>query len=267
MVSELARAVAAFGFRPEGGGRPSVPLPLIGTGALINDSRGDGTPFFLTARHHFLFGGSGVRLGVYPTFEAVWDYTGATAAAGASRAEVLARLPRSRGAVLLACDEATDSALLRLEEVPPGRVFLGWRAARAEGGELHRLSHPYGSPQTCSRHRGLEPFTAAEGMRIPGAPSQTGSSTCRLYQTVFAGILGPGSSGAPLVTPDLRVVGQLWGVCEKDGVAHALDGAFPHAYLQLRRWLDPLGLGEAPPCVCGAKPAGRQGGIPPLAME
>jgi hypothetical protein len=245
MIFNLSRAVAAFGFHPKRCERPLAPLPLIGTGALINNSQGDGTPFFLTARHHFLFGGRGVRLGSYPSFEAVWDYTGA-ALKSTSRAEVLTSLPRSRGAVLLACDEDADAALLRLEEIPPGRTFLGWRISEVEESELHRLSHPYGSPQTYSRHRGLEPLKTAKGSPLPSAPKCVSLSSSRFYQTLFEGILGPGSSGAPMVTSDRCIVGQLWGIYEKDGIAYALDGAFSQAYLRLRQWLDPLGMGEAP---------------------
>jgi hypothetical protein len=241
--TNLSRAVAVFGFHAEGGDRPLAFPPLIGTGALINNSRSDRTPFFLTARHHFLFGGNCVRLGSYPSFEAVWDYTG-TAPKGTSRAGVLAPLPRSRGAVLLVSDEDTDAALLRLEEIPPGRAFLGWRSSEVEEQELHRLSHPYGSPQTYSSHLGLETFETDKGSPHFGAPNRADPLFYRFYQTLFEGTVGPGSSGAPLVTSDLHVVGQLWGVCEKDGIAYALDGAFVQTYLKLRQWLDPLGIGE-----------------------
>lgn len=242
MRALLERAVAAFRLQPEAGARRGSPPAWTGTGGLLNNSRAaDRTPFFLTARHHFLFGGDGVRLGFYPSFEAVWDFT-----PEAARQGDLARLPRSRGATLLACDAATDSALLLLEGIPPGRTFLGWRAANVYDDELHRLSHPYGYPQTYTCHSGRGPYVAAAAPVSLGAPGQGGSTPHRLDQTRFEGTLGPGSSGAPLVTLDLRVVGQLWGVCERNGVAYALDGAFVHAYGKIRRWLDPLGKGEAP---------------------
>jgi len=243
-LSNFSRAVASFGLYARGGGESFASPPLIGTGALISNSRNDGTPYFLTARHHFLFGGTGVRLGLYPSFEAVWDYIG-TASTATSRAEALASLPKSHGAVLLACDEETDAALLRLEGIPTDRTFLGWRISEVEETEFHRISHPYGSPQTHSRHRELGSFEAAEGAPLSGVPNRDGSLRGRFYQTLFEGILGPGSSGAPLVTSDLRVVGQLWGVCEQGGIAYTLDGAFPQAYWRLRQWLDPLDLGEA----------------------
>jgi len=225
MSSDLSRAVAVFGFKPEDGG----PLRFVATGALINSSRGDRTPFFLTARHSFLFGGSSVRLGPYPGFEAVWDYVGPAPVSGSHG--------RSRGAVLLACDEDTDSALLRLEDIPPDRTFLGWRTSQVEESELHRISHPYGYPQASSRHHGIEYLEDAGGS--PPCPR-------RCYRTRFEGTLGPVSSGAPLVTPDLRLVGQLWGVREWNGLDHAVDGAFRYACPRFRPWLDPDGLGEAP---------------------
>lgn len=244
METLLDRSIAAFSFQAELGGHRCLPSRLVGTGALINSSVGDRTPLFLTARHHFLFGGDGVRLGFYPSFEAIWDYTEA-ATEGASQTEVLARLPKSRGATLLACDSATDSALLLLEEVPPGRTFLGWCASPVEQGEFQRLSHPYGCPQTCAHHMGLEPFVCAADSTVLSSPDRTGLPSHRFYQTRFEGSLGPGSSGAPLLTSDLRVVGQLWGVFERGGVAYALDGAFVYAYRQVRQWLDPLGKGKA----------------------
>src|SRR3954447_5319068 len=169
MIFSLSRAVAAFGFHLKGGGKPLASPPLIGTGALISNSRNDGMPYFLTARHSFLFGGTGVRLGSYPSFEAVWDYTG-TASKGAARTEALASLPRSCGAVLLACDEETDAALLQLEGIPPDHTFLGWRISEVEETELHRISHPYGYPQTHSRHWELEPFEITGGSPLSGVP-------------------------------------------------------------------------------------------------
>ena len=208
----LGRAVAGFSL----GGGCSL-FRIAGSGALLNNPSGNGAPLFLTARHHFLFGGKSVRLGPYPSFEAVWDYT-----------EKKASFARSRGAVLLASDAATDTALLLLKDIPPNRTFLGWQASVVEQREFHRLSHPYGYPQAYAYHSDFE----------PGA---------LFHQTRFNGILGPGSSGAPLVTADLHVVGQLWGVRERDGIAYAVDGAFAHAYEKMRQWLDPLGMGEASP--------------------
>lgn len=244
MLADFKRAVSLFGFSGRGDRASVRAFHPIGTGALVGGSSVE-PGFYLTARHHFLFGGTGVRLGDYETFEAIWDY-GECRKLGCSPEESLNGLPRSRGATLVASDPATDSALMRLEEVPPGRTFLGWSKSPAQEEQLHRLSHPYGMPQTYASHFGLEPFEPQSASRCVGAPAPS-SCPKRFYQTRFEGLLGPGSSGAPLVTSDLRLVGQLWGVYEKKGIPYALDGAFLHAYEHFRLWLDPLGRGEAPP--------------------
>jgi hypothetical protein len=243
MIAGLSGAVALFGFRL-GGGAVSR-LALAGTGALLNSSRGDGTPFFLTARHHFLFQSTAVKLGAYESFEAFWDYTDG---GDAPRAEVLERLPRSRGADLLAADEANDFALLRLREAPPGRLgrsYLGWRAAPEEERELYRVSHPYHLPQVRSTHRRLLAAETSDRFAVVGSRC-CGCRPARFFHHSTCEVtLGPGSSGAPLVTPELRVAGQLWGICERGGRAFAIDGTFAHTYPLVREWLDPSGLGEA----------------------
>jgi hypothetical protein len=242
VIAGLSGAVALFGFRVGGGAGSRV--SLVGTGALLNSTGGEGSPFFLTARHHFLFGSAAVRLGAYEGFEAFWDYVdgGDTARAGE-----LEGLPRSRGAVLLAADEANDFALLRLREAPAGphgRTWLGWRAAPETERELYRVSHPYHLSQAWSRHRRLLPAETSDRFEAASARCCGRRPARFFHHSTWDGALGPGSSGAPLVTSDLRVAGQLWGVCERGGKPFAIDGTFAHTYPCARRWLDPRGLGE-----------------------
>jgi hypothetical protein len=227
-------------------------IAFKGTGALVNSSHGDGVPYLLTANHPFLFHrsalscGTTARLGVYESFEAFWDYD-------RDLSRDLHSLPRSRGATLLAADEANDFALLRLHELPAGgrgRTFLGWRAEPVEDIELHRVSHPYSRPQTYSRHRRLQSGETSDAFDVVGSRC----CACRplelfLHSTILEGELGPGSSGAPLVTADLEIAGQLWGICERGGTPFAIDGRFTHTYPQAREWLDPLGYGQAR-CLC-----------------
>lgn len=256
-LGRLRSATAAFWLVPPGGAGSSR-IAFQGTGALVGNSRRDGAPYFLTSNHCLLSSPRSSRcrktapLSDYPNFEAFWDYT---ADPGGDpllvrQAEDLRRLPRSVGATLVAADARNDFALLRLHSLPQdgrGRTFLGWQAEAVEESEFHRVSHPYGLPQCYSRHLRLSATETGDRFET------LGSSCCRCrpsslfhHSSTLKGQVFPGSSGAPLVTSDLRIVGQLWGTCQREGRSFAIDGDFRHTYHFVREWLDPLGHREVP---------------------
>jgi hypothetical protein len=208
------------------------------TGGLLNDSDpATFIPYLLTAQRCI-----GTQAAA-DTLEAAWSYHSATCGGPAS----LGTAPRSNGATLLASGAGTDFALLRLHSVPGDRFFLGWDAtseAASGGTVLHRLSHPLGRQQ----------------MYSSGAVDNTPSQVCfatpvesYLYSTVEEGGTFSGSTGAPAVRDDGKVVGQLRGRCGPNAFEpclaaehdHAVDGRFSQTFPSIAAFLEPGGG----PCV------------------
>lgn len=222
------KAVARLHFVSDGVG-------YLCSGGLLNDSDPrTAVPYLLTAHHCLSTAEEAASL------EAWWDYA-ARGCDGPSPG--LGQVPRSQGADLLASSSATDFTLLRLRQIPRGRTFLGWNAdlAAVEGGTyLHRLSHPGGRAQSY----------AATVVDL-GAPSCAGARPRFLYSKIAAGGTFGGSSGAPVVTSNGQVVGQLLGGCgspdDCDPAQLTVDGGFAATYEQVRGFLDP-------PRACKAAP-------------
>lgn len=255
-IVHLRNAIATFWFTlpsqdPE---RRPLWVSLQGTGSLVNNSQEDGTAYFLTSNHCFLaaLGANEertVRPGEYPSFEAFWNHTSANGSTvlEVSRAEELYRLPRSNGATLLTADMSNDFALLKLRNLPGGgcRVFLGWQAGPIEERELHRVSHPYGLPQTYSKHWRLLAEETLEGLDVTSSRVRASRPPSLFHYSVpLVGRVSPGSSGAPLVTRDLKIAGHLWGACRRIRDHLAVDGTFSYTYGKTRKWLDPGGQGQ-----------------------
>lgn len=219
----------------------------ICTGALLNDLDDSSVvPYLLTASHCV------PRQDVASTLEAFWDY--ATPSCGGPWPS-LSSLPRSHGGTLLAMSLQTDFSLLRLHSVPEGRALLGWDAspgAVPDGTGLHRISHPLGRPQAYSSTVAITPATVCPA-DLEGRPWD--DRTKFLYSAPRIGAAFHGSSGAPVVLGNGRVVGQLLGGCGRSANEPCLEGAAPNqvdgrfavTYPSIAQWLDPSGTFE--PCV------------------
>jgi hypothetical protein len=225
-IETLRRAVARLQYIDNGSG-------FLCTGGLLNDTDpATEIPYLLTAHHCISTPEEAASL------EAFWDYFTESCGGVAPR---LSQVPRSQGSTLLATGESSDFTLLRLSRVPPGRVFLGWRAAPIpEGTVIHRLSHAGGRPLSYSATQ-VEDFLG----------------TCRnrprpnyLYSAPLRGGTEGGSSGAPAVLAGGEVVGQLVGGCGSTDNCSieqaAVDGAFAATYPSIRQFLDP-----PRPCAAG----------------
>jgi V8-like Glu-specific endopeptidase len=202
------------------------------TGGLVNNSRSDGTPYFLTANHCVRNETSASSV------EAYWDFR---SSACNGPAPALESLPKSNGATLLATSGSTDVTLLRLNNLPPNRTFLGWDAtALTEGTQLFHISHPLGVPQ---RYSTSTVISSGETCSSSPRPSF-------LYSTPSVGATDVGSSGAPVMRGDGYIVGQLKGACGPEPnnpcnrANREVDGAFSASYALLQPYLDP-----APACA------------------
>jgi hypothetical protein len=212
---------------------------------LLNNTSLDFAPYLLTANHCF-----SDQVGA-SSLEAFFDFNSSSCnAAPPGRGQ----LPRSNGSLLLASSATTDFTLVRLFAVPAGRFFLGWNAnpaALAQNTPLYRLSFPVPNGTLLPASFSQSLFQTGDDIPVCDKPRPQ-----FIYATMVKGGTYGGSSGAPLLLGDGKVVGQLDGGCPapnhdgSDGCDYAnseVDGAFSLTYAAIAPWLDPILAGG--PCV------------------
>lgn len=210
---------------------------FICSGGLMNDADASTfIPYFLTANHCVS------TQAVASTLEAYFDYI----LQGCSGSvPSLGTRPRTVGATLLATSASTDFTLVRLSSLPAGRGLLGWTSETVSAGTvLYRLSHPGGLPMAFSMTAVLTTGPTCGDVPRPRF----------LYSGAeLGGTLG-GSSGAPVVRSDSRVVGQLLGACGPnadegcDPSNFTVDGAFSQTFSAVAPFLN---VTNTTPCTPG----------------
>lgn len=220
VIEPYRHAVAHLQFVDGGDG-------FICSGGLLNDTDPAGfIPYLLTANHCFS------TQAAASTLEAFWDYF--TANCGGAFPDPATK-PRSQGGTLLATGAGSDFTFLRLNNVPSGRVFLGWTSTLPVNNTvLHRIAHPFGLPQFYSRSR-----VRTSGVNVcNGAPRPQ-----FLYGELINGASFSGSSGSPVILTGGFVVGQLLGACGgDDGCDYSnsqIDGSFATTFPAVQLWLMP----------------------------
>lgn len=236
VIDAYRTAVAHLAFAVPGGF-------AICTGGLVNDTVGGSfIPYLLTANHCFNSPNGANSL------EAFWDYK--TSNCGGNFPN-LGNLPRSSGSTLLVTSPTTDFTLVRLNNVPGARFFLGWIAdpnAVAHGTVLHRVSHPAPGPGAFPQSY-TRSVVATSGTPIAGVLERP----FYLYHRLDSGGIFPGSSGSPVILANGQIVGQLYGVAGpaiKDGCDarnSQVDGAFTWTFPMVQPWLAP-GTTDTSPC-------------------
>jgi hypothetical protein len=215
----------------------SVALILQGgfavcSGALVNTTLNDGTPYFLTADH---------CLGNPGNWVYVFNHESATCAGstGPTNATV-------SGGSLVANNGGSDFALILLDETPPASYnvqYAGWDASGTAPVNATGIHHPSGDvKKICFDEDG------------PTQGNQGGAAVWYISEWE-AGVTEGGSSGSPLFDQNHRIIGQLYG-----GFA-ACAGAVNNgqadwygrfnvswntgstAATRLRDWLDPANSG------------------------
>jgi hypothetical protein len=203
------------------------------SGALINNTANDGTPYVLTANHCgqdgntvFLFNyqKSGCGTGSAPTNQSV------------------------TGCTLLTTNSTYDNRLLRITASIPGSYqpyFAGWNRTTSNATFAFSMGHPSGGPKKIS--------IDANG---------TASESTLWRVTWSEGTLEGGSSGGPLFDQVGRIKGPACCVDSFTCSQTAWFGRFDKFWTSngIAAWLDPLGTGQT--AIDGFDPDGGGGGGP-----
>lgn len=227
--------------------RNSVAMMIIGgglcTGALVNNTANDGTPYFLTANHCGTNHGSTV-------FRFRWESPTpdcATTANSPGDNNVI----DINGSTTRAYNDNADFCLVELNSTPPTTsnpdeqiYYNGWdytESAESEGTGIH---HPSGDIKKISHENdALSQVTT----------SFNGNPNAKMWQISNwdIGVTEPGSSGSPLFNVDKRQIGVLSGgaaACQgtSDNNQYDIYGRFGIAWddasgasNRLKPWLDP----------------------------
>ena len=215
------------------------------TAALINNTAQDGTPYDLTAQHCIC--NSSEANSVVALFN--YESPTCTPTGSGSLTQTISI------ATLVASIDSSDCALIKLSSIPPSSYtpyYLGWdRTGSTPTGTVTCIHHPTGAVKKIS--------TSSYGLSTISY-FLTGSCTsinkdCWLLTKWTTGDVESGSSGAPLLNNNARVIGQVYG--DENGTIGCpgtsltnLFGRFFKSWTgggtsstQLSHWLDPLGLG------------------------
>lgn len=168
------------------------------TGTILNNTAGDGRPFFLTAHH------CGVRANNAASLVVYWNYQ--TSSCGGAPDGQLRTF--NTGSIFRASRSQSDFTLVELDDAPnpEAHVFLsGWDARAETPTKGIGIHHPATDEKRISFENDPLSVTSYGGQPVPG------DSTHLRITDWDVGTTEPGSSGSGLWNQDHRLVGQLHG--------------------------------------------------------
>lgn len=222
------------------------------TGSLINTTRGDCTPYFLTADHCLTDGYDAVSNPNMDNWSFYWMYESPTCGGGIDFTP-----PSTNGATVIANDNESDFALLLLSEDPrdiPGvnPYFAGWDRSTSPGAGGVGIHHPAGDIKKIATHSMTPLSDNWFGICPAGSHWEVSWDATSNGHSVTEG----GSSGSPLFNAAGRVIGQLHGGsavnCANPSNDPGIYGAISYSWdnnsasnsrRRLSTWLDPDGTG------------------------
>ena len=202
------------------------------TGTLVNNVKGDYTPYFMTANHCISSQTSASSL------QTAWFYRSSSCNSGVPGSNTATRYG---GANLLYATADTDSSFLQLNEMPPAGVTLaGWdaRVTTTSGAAVYGLHQPLGDLLKYSVGS-VSGFLncSASGIDVL---CTVGNSNSNFYDVTWSqGVTEGGSSGSGLFK-DGRLIGTLFGGSSSCTVRGGTDtyGRFDAVFNnQLWKWL------------------------------
>jgi V8-like Glu-specific endopeptidase len=168
------------------------------TGFMVNNTKNDKTPFFMTANH------CRITSDMAPSLVAYWNYQ-STKCGGARDG----RLDQFQtGSTFLAASAKSDFTLVKLLQAPNAEwnvTYAGWDATGKVGTSTTVIHHPNVDEKSIS--------FASKPTQLSsyGGNSSPGDSTHVWVLDYDKGTTEPGSSGSPLFDDHHRVIGQLHG--------------------------------------------------------
>ncbi|MDX2474810.1 MAG: FlgD immunoglobulin-like domain containing protein [Candidatus Krumholzibacteria bacterium] len=202
------------------------------TGSMLNNTAGDGTPYFLTANHCGISGSNAASLVVYWNFQSV--------NCGDQSGGVLNQF--LTGSTFLASSAASDFTLVEMNDpVDPAHEvsFAGWDKTSVDPTSATAIHHPATDEKSISFEYDPTSTTTYLGSAVPGDGSHIRVTDWDV------GTTEPGSSGSPLFDQNHRVVGQLHGgyaACGND--LSDWYGRLSVSWPQIAQYLDPLSTGQ-----------------------
>ncbi len=204
------------------------------TGAMINNTAQDATPYFLTANHCGISTGNDHTMVIYWNFESqnCGDQGGGSLAQ--NQTGVTHRVSYS----------ASDMTLVELNATPNpayGVTYSGWDRGTGDQPSAVAIHHPSTDEKAISFE--YDPTTTTTYLQN----SVPGNGTHIRVTDWDDGTTEPGSSGSPLYSPDHKIVGQLHGgyaSCSSQTsdwygrLSYSMDNS------SLSNYLDPLGTGQ-----------------------
>ena len=158
------------------------------TGALVNNTLNDGTPYFLTANH---------CLGNPGNWLYYFNHESATCAGSSGPVN-----QSVSGGTTLVSSAQSDVALIELSQTPPDSYnvqYAGWDASGSIPSSAVGIHHPSGDvKKICFEDD--SPYQSTAG----------GAQVWWIDQWEL-GVTEPGSSGSPLFDSNHRIIGQLYG--------------------------------------------------------
>ena len=206
------------------------------SGALINNQKNDGTPYFLTASHCISSKTAATTLVAYFNYE-MPECTGFPVFSNQTLT----------GSALMSTNPKSDYTLLKLNSKPPSNYqpyFAGWDATGFVTSSSTGIHHAEGNPKKISLD--YDPVVSYE--EVISWDGGTDSPAGTHWQVGFdAGITAGGSSGSPLFSKEKKIIGQLHGGDAIDNYYGKLDYSYTHSlsgYLPLKDYLDPDNTGK-----------------------